>query len=239
MRSEGAVGRTLTLLELYGRTDSYAVAGLAAAIVAATQITGGWLAPRAAKLFGRRTTLLLTGLVASVTALALLGTAPGFAAALALLAVWGLVFAATVPVTQAYINDLIPSSERATVLSSYNLLGSTGGVVVQPILGNVAVPRPPRQPAAPPGTRTPCLRAGSAPHGPWLRVGPRPVHTPRHCDQTGPDRRRPGRSPGSPPARPSSRRSRNASLTRSSSPVDGTGTSRATEGALWISRRVF
>jgi hypothetical protein len=40
-------------------------------------------------------------------------------------------------VRQAFINGLIPSEERATVLSSDNLLSSSGGVV-QPVLGRVA-----------------------------------------------------------------------------------------------------
>ena len=47
-------------------------------------------------------------------------------------------FAASIPVRQAFINGLIPSEQRATVLSSDNLLSSSGGVVVQPVLGRVA-----------------------------------------------------------------------------------------------------
>ena len=61
-----------------------------------------------------------------------------FWVALGLLGVWAIVFAATMPVRQAYINGLIPSEQRATVLSSDNLLASTGGVVIQPGLGRVA-----------------------------------------------------------------------------------------------------
>jgi MFS family permease len=126
------------LLELYGRRGSYAVAGLAAALVAGAQIAGGALVPYAGRVFRRRTTLLLAGSLTSAAALALLGLAPGFVAALALLSLWAIVFAATMPIRQAFINGLIPSEERATVLSSYNLLGSSGGVVVQPALGRVA-----------------------------------------------------------------------------------------------------
>jgi hypothetical protein len=37
-----------------------------------------------------------------------------------------------------FINRLIPSEERATVLSFDNLLNSSGGIVVQPALGKVA-----------------------------------------------------------------------------------------------------
>lgn len=126
------------LLELYGRSGSYAVAGLAAAIVAGAQIAGGAIVRYAGRVFRRRTTLLLAGSVTSAAALALIGRAPGFVAALALLGVWAIVFAATMPVRQAFINDLIPSKERATVLSSYNLLGSSGGVLIQPALGRAA-----------------------------------------------------------------------------------------------------
>jgi MFS family permease len=39
---------------------------------------------------------------------------------------------------QAYLNGLIPSSERATVLSFDSLMGSAGGVVTQPLLGRSA-----------------------------------------------------------------------------------------------------
>jgi hypothetical protein len=39
---------------------------------------------------------------------------------------------------QAYMNGLIPSEQRATVLSFDSLMGSAGGVVAQPILGRVA-----------------------------------------------------------------------------------------------------
>lgn len=55
-----------------------------------------------------------------------------------LLALWATVFAVIVPVRQAFLNGLIPSAQRATVLSSENLLSSAGGVVAQPWLGKVA-----------------------------------------------------------------------------------------------------
>jgi MFS family permease len=126
------------LLELHGRSDSYAIAGLAAAIVAATQIIGGYLVPFVGRIFPRRTSFLLSGTVASAAALALIGLVSSFWLALALLGAWALVFAATTPVRQAFINGLIPSGERATVLSADNLLASSGGVVFQPVLGKVA-----------------------------------------------------------------------------------------------------
>ena len=49
-----------------------------------------------------------------------------------------MIFALEAPLRQAYINGLIPSEQRATVLSFDNLMGSVGGVVAQPALGRVA-----------------------------------------------------------------------------------------------------
>jgi MFS family permease len=70
--------------------------------------------------------------------LLLMGLTANFWVVLALLAGWAIVFAATIPIRQAFLNGLIPSEQRATVLSFDNLLSSSGGVVVQPALGKVA-----------------------------------------------------------------------------------------------------
>lgn len=126
------------LLELYGKSGSYAIAGLAAAIVAGAQIAGGLLVMRISSLFKRRTSLLLTTVFGGAGALAVVGLAVNFWVAVAMLVVWGMVFAVNQPVRQAYLNGLIPSEQRATVLSSDNLISSTGGVVFQPALGKVA-----------------------------------------------------------------------------------------------------
>jgi MFS family permease len=126
------------LLELYGDPNAYSVAGLAAAIVAGSQILGGYAAPRIRRLFAKRTTSLILGAFASAAMLALLALVDSFWIALALLVVWGLVFAANMPIRQAYLNDMIPSQQRATVLSFDSLMGSSGGVVIQPALGKAA-----------------------------------------------------------------------------------------------------
>jgi MFS family permease len=126
------------LLELYGGGRSYTVVGLAAAVVAGAQIAGGLLVPHAGRVFTRRTTALATATLVSAAALAAIGVVDGVVAALALLSVWALVFASVVPLRQAYLNALIPSAHRATVLSSDNLLSSAGGVVFQPALGRIA-----------------------------------------------------------------------------------------------------
>jgi MFS family permease len=126
------------LLELYGDETAFGIAGLAAAIVAGAQIVGGLMVPLLRKLFSRRTDALIIASVASVAALALIGWTSSFWVAVALLAVWALAFSAGTPIRQACLNDLIPSAQRATVLSFDSLMGSAGGVIAQPALGRVA-----------------------------------------------------------------------------------------------------
>jgi MFS family permease len=125
------------LLELYGQ-NSYSIAGLAAAIVAGAQIGGGLLVPYFGRLFAKRTSILLALTLISTGSLVVLGITSSFWIAIMLLVVWAMVFAITFPVRQAYINGLIPSQQRATVLSSDNLIGSGGAAIIQPSLGKTA-----------------------------------------------------------------------------------------------------
>ena len=126
------------LLELYGDPNAYQIAGLVAAIVAAAQILGGLAAPRIRRLFDRRTSALIATAALSVVTLALIGTVDSFWPVLGLIVVWGLLFAASQPIRQTYLNGLIPSRQRATILSFDSMMGSTGGVWAQPVLGRAA-----------------------------------------------------------------------------------------------------
>ncbi|HET9528530.1 MAG TPA: MFS transporter [Pyrinomonadaceae bacterium] len=126
------------LLELYGNSTAYGIAGLAAAIVAGAQIAGGLLVPYLVKVFDRRTSVLIVSQVISVVVLAVIGFVPNFWVAVILLVFWGLMFSAVTPIRQGYVNALIPSQQRATVLSFDSMFGSTGGVVIQPVLGKAA-----------------------------------------------------------------------------------------------------
>jgi MFS family permease len=125
------------LLELYGDEGAYGIAGLAAALVAGANIVGGFVAPRLRHAF-RRTSMILTTTAVSAAALLIVPLTDSFGLVVALLAVWSLAAAAELPVRQTYLNSLIPSKQRATVLSFDSLLSSTGGVVLQPGLGRVA-----------------------------------------------------------------------------------------------------
>ncbi|HET7139096.1 MAG TPA: MFS transporter [Arthrobacter sp.] len=126
------------LLELFGDPHAYSIAGLAAGIVAGAQVVGGWLAPTLRRLVRKRTTVLIVAGSVGALILVALGFTRVFWVALLLLVLWALVSAAGTPVRQAYLNDMIASKQRATVLSFDSLMGSSGGIVVQPLLGRAA-----------------------------------------------------------------------------------------------------
>ena len=126
------------LLELYGDPHAYQIAGLVAAIGAGAQILGGVAAPWIRGRFHRRTSALIATAALSVATLALIGIIQSFWAVVGLIVVWGLLFAAAMPIRQTYINGLIPSQQRATVLSFDSLMASSGGVWAQPALGRAA-----------------------------------------------------------------------------------------------------
>jgi MFS family permease len=126
------------LLQLFGDRTAYGIAGLAAAIVAGAGIVGGLAVSRVRRFFRRRTDAVILGAVINVVMLASIGLFQNFWVALALLTGWALVFAIVGPMRQAFMNGLIPSEQRATVLSFDSLMGSAGGVVTQPALGRAA-----------------------------------------------------------------------------------------------------
>ncbi|TDN91835.1 MFS transporter [Microbacterium sp. BK668] len=126
------------LLQLWGDEQAYTIAGLAAALLSGASIVGGLLAPWVRRLFRRRTSAILLATVTGALVLVIFGFVENFWIAIVLVALWGIASAIDDPVHRAYLNAMIPSKQRATVLSFDSLMGSAGGVVVQPVLGRVA-----------------------------------------------------------------------------------------------------
>lgn len=126
------------LLELYGNEEAYAIAGLTAAIVAGAQILGGLAAARVRRFFKKRTTVLLLSSTFSVLALLLMGLVANFYLVLLAVVLWALLFSLSMPIRKAYVNHLVPSKQRASVLSFDALFASTGAAAMQPGLGRVA-----------------------------------------------------------------------------------------------------
>jgi MFS family permease len=126
------------LLDLFGDQQAIGVAGIAAAGIAGTQVAGGFAVPYIRRLFSRRTYILMACAALTAASLVLMGLLQIFAVVVVLLVLWAVAFAANMPIRQAYLNALIPSRERATVLSFDSMVSSTGGVIFQPILGSIA-----------------------------------------------------------------------------------------------------
>ena len=126
------------LLNLWGDPTAYGIAGLVAAIVAGAQIAGGLLTPKIRSLFRRRTSALLLLQAVGVGLLALIGLVDSFWMVVVLVVVWALSGSAIRPIRQAYLNAMIPSPQRATILSFDSLMTSAGGIVAQPLLGKSA-----------------------------------------------------------------------------------------------------
>jgi MFS family permease len=70
--------------------------------------------------------------------LALIGIIENFWVVVTLTVAWALLFAAAMPIRQTYINGMIPSRQRATILSFDSMMNSSGGVWTQPLLGKAA-----------------------------------------------------------------------------------------------------
>lgn len=126
------------LLELYGNPKAYTIAGLAAAGVAGAQIIGGLIASTILKFFKQRTTILFSSICICSLGFFLLGIFANFYLAIIFVSLWAISSAISTPVFLTLMNELIPSQQRATILSFNNMIGSSGGVVAQPILGRAA-----------------------------------------------------------------------------------------------------
>ena len=125
-------------LALLGRPDAIWVSGLIAALVSVSIIGGNWPLDRLLNRFRRRTTLLTAaaGLLAAATIG--VGLADSFWLAVPLFLAGTLAFGIIMPARQGYLHRLIPSAQRATVISFNALVDSAGGAAGQIGLGYVA-----------------------------------------------------------------------------------------------------
>jgi MFS family permease len=136
-------------LELLGRENLVWVAGLITALFALSGVAGNTLVGRISRtrLGPRPATVLVwaslgmascaTGL--GVTGLVADGSSPAaFGVFIVLLIGFGLLSGIGGPIRQAYINEHIPSAQRATVLSFDSFFGDIGAVVGQVGLGYAA-----------------------------------------------------------------------------------------------------
>lgn len=121
-------------LELLER-DAVWVAGVVAALLALAMIAGNSLVRLFTRYCGRRTTLLLWTAAGFSVASFGVGLAGNFPVALAFLLLTALAMGVQMPVRQAFIHAMVPSDERATVVSFDSMISGVGGVAGQAGLG--------------------------------------------------------------------------------------------------------
>jgi MFS family permease len=122
------------LLELLD-SDAVWVAGLVAAAIALSTIAGNQVVDVLSRRCGRRTTLLLGAAAVEACAAVVVGLVSSFWAALAALLLVTAASGVTSPVRQAYLHRVVPSEQRATVVSFDSMISSTGGIGGQLGLG--------------------------------------------------------------------------------------------------------
>ena len=111
-------------LELLG-SDAVWVAGAVASGIALSMMIGNALVGWLTKFCGRRTTIMLWAVGISGAAAIVVGVADSFWVAMPALLISTATIGVMTPVKQSYLNQLIPSEERATVLSVDSMSGSS------------------------------------------------------------------------------------------------------------------
>ena len=122
------------LLDLLN-SDAIWVAGLVAAAIALSTICGNQLVDVLSRRCRRRTSLLLGAAVVQSGGAVVLGLASSFWVALPALLLLTAGLGVASPVRQAYLHQVVPTEQRATVVSFDSMVSSVGGIGNQVGLG--------------------------------------------------------------------------------------------------------
>lgn len=124
-------------LELLGE-DAVWVAGVVAALLAISMMVGNGIVEVVTRWCGRRSTLFLWAGGSLAVSLVGVGAVSSFVPAVALLFLGGVSLGVQSPVRQAFFHQVVPSEQRATVISFDSMVSSGGSTVGQTGLGALA-----------------------------------------------------------------------------------------------------
>jgi MFS family permease len=127
----------LDLLE----SDAIWVSGLVAAAIALSMMGGNQVVSFASHYCGRRTTLLLAASAVQTTGAIAIGLAGSFWLALAALLLVTASMGVISPVRSGYLHQVVPSEQRATVVSFDSMVSNVGGIGGQVGLGGLGEAR--------------------------------------------------------------------------------------------------
>ena len=126
-------------LELFGDPDAIWIAGIVTALLSLSTIVGNTFVDWFTRHDGRRTTLILGSILVFSISMIGVGLVDNFYLAVGLLLIGMSSMGALGPVRQSYIHHVIPTNQRASVLSVDSMFGSAGGIVTQTALGQVSL----------------------------------------------------------------------------------------------------
>ena len=125
-------------LELYGDPNAIWIAGIIAALLSIATIIGNEIVEILTRFCGKRTTIMFGSISVFAVCMFGVGLSSSFWVAVPLFLVAMGTTGVMGPVRQAYIHHVIPSNQRASVLSVDSMFSSGGGIVSQIGLGQVS-----------------------------------------------------------------------------------------------------
>lgn len=125
-------------LEQFGDKDAVWLAGIVSACISIAMAVGNISVTKASKLFPARSHLLIFTYALKGICILVIGFSNTFLLSVSAFLVFSYCMGLASPVKQAFLNALIPSDKRATILSFDSLVGSSGSVIGQVGLGGVA-----------------------------------------------------------------------------------------------------
>ncbi|MFC1663473.1 MFS transporter [Patescibacteria group bacterium] len=125
-------------LELLENPELIWVAGIIAALVSLTTIAGNVLVNKITKRPGRRTTYLLWSAIIFTVTMILTGVFNSFWIVVPIFLLGTTTMGVLGPIKQGYLHKIIPSEQRASVISFDSMIGSGGSVLGQSGLGYIS-----------------------------------------------------------------------------------------------------
>jgi len=125
-------------LDLLGEPDAIWIAGIITALLSIATIIGNAFTEWETHRSGRRTNLMIGSLAVFGICMMGVGLTNSFWIAVPLFLIAMGTTGVTMPIRQSYIHHLIPSEQRATVLSVDSMFSSGGGIISQLSLGRLA-----------------------------------------------------------------------------------------------------
>ena len=119
-------------------SDAVWIMGVVSALVAVSTMAGNAVVEWFTRFCGKRTTLMLWGAAAMTVGAIGVGLAGVFWVALPALLLITASTGVTMPVRQSYFHNVIPTEQRATVVSLDSMVGGLGGAAGQAGLGRIA-----------------------------------------------------------------------------------------------------